>query len=88
MYTFSHVGKALLVTSLVLAAGFLVLSFSSFRLNQEMGVMTALTLVVALVLDFLLLPAILMRFHRDRECRCRVCYIDVQTERFEVGVNS
>jgi predicted RND superfamily exporter protein len=86
--TFTHVGKALWVTSLVLAAGFLVLSLSSFRLNQEMGVMTAITLVVALVLDFLLLPAILMAFHRDPECACNVCQCVSGSELSNSGVGS
>ena len=75
MHTFSHVGKALWVTTLVLVAGFLVLSFSSFRLNQEMGVMTALTLLAALIMDFLLLPAILMMIDRDEVCHCEMCQI-------------
>lgn len=84
METFAHVGKALWVTSMVLAAGFFVLSFSSFRLNQEMGVMTAITLVVALILDFLLLPAMLMMFHRDSKCRCRVCQSRCRGEQLAV----
>ncbi len=61
-YAFSTVGVALIVNTLILVAGFLVLSTSSFKINNEMGLVTALTLALALILDFLLLPAVLLKF--------------------------
>ncbi|MFW2439987.1 MAG: efflux RND transporter permease subunit [Arenicellales bacterium] len=60
-YAFTSVGRALLVTSVVLIAGFLVLSFSAFRLNSDMGLLTALVIALALLADFLLLPPLLMK---------------------------
>jgi len=63
-FTFSHVGMALLVTTIILVAGFLVLGFSDFQINVDMGILTAITLAVALVLDFLLLPPLLMLIDR------------------------
>ena len=59
-YAFSTVGLALVATSIVLALGFLVLTRSAFALNADMGLMTALTIIFALIADFLLLPTILM----------------------------
>ncbi|MCG8670271.1 MAG: efflux RND transporter permease subunit [Pseudomonadales bacterium] len=59
-YAFSTVGIALWITSLVLVIGFMVLSFSEYNRNAEMGLMTAITIALALVVDFLLLPAILL----------------------------
>jgi predicted RND superfamily exporter protein len=59
-YAFNTVGLALVVTSLVLAAGFFVLTFSAFQLNSNMAIMTAVTIVFAIVADFLLLPPLLM----------------------------
>jgi len=59
-YAFGTVGLALLVTSIVLIAGFMVLSFSAFTLNSNMAFMTAVTILFALVADFLLLPPLLM----------------------------
>jgi predicted RND superfamily exporter protein len=59
-YAFSTVGVALLVTTLVLFAGFMVLAQSAFELNSGMGLLTGVTIVIALVLDFLLLPPILI----------------------------
>ena len=61
-YAFNTVGLALVVTSLVLIAGFLVLTFSAFALNSNMAFMTAVTIIFALLADFLLLPPILMAF--------------------------
>jgi predicted RND superfamily exporter protein len=59
-YAFSTVGSAMLVTTSVLVAGFLVLSQSTFEMNAGMGLLTALILAIALVADFTLLPALLM----------------------------
>ena len=59
-YAFSTVGLALVVTSIVLIAGFMVLTFSAFILNSNMALMTAVTILFALVADFLLLPPLLM----------------------------
>ncbi|MCK5360144.1 MAG: MMPL family transporter, partial [Gammaproteobacteria bacterium] len=59
-YAFSTVGVALWITSAVLVSGFIVLSFSLFTMNSGMGLMTAITITVALALDFLFLPPLLM----------------------------
>lgn len=59
-YAFSTVGQALLVTSFVLVAGFLVLAQSNFGLNSDMAKITVLIIILALILDFLMLPALLM----------------------------
>ena len=58
---FRTVGRALLTTSLVLVAGFVVVSLSSFELNAGMGKLTALVIVLALAADFFLLPPLLMK---------------------------
>jgi predicted RND superfamily exporter protein len=59
-YAFSTVGLALVATSVVLVAGFTVLTFSAFALNSNMAFMTAVTIIFAIVADFLLLPPLLM----------------------------
>jgi len=59
-YAFSTVGTALWTTSVVLVCGFLMLGLSSFTMNSELGIMTALTIFIALILDFLLLPPLLI----------------------------
>ncbi|MBL1142301.1 MAG: MMPL family transporter [Proteobacteria bacterium] len=60
-YAFITVGKALVVTSIVLVTGFLILATSSFELNSGMGLLTAIVIAFALFADFLLLPSILMK---------------------------
>ncbi len=59
-YAFSTVGQALWVTTAILIAGFSVLSFSTFKINGDMGQLTALAIAMALLADFLLLPTILL----------------------------
>ena len=61
MYSFRMVGKAIITTTVVLAAGFFVLAFSSFDVNSSMGLMVGITIVIALVWDFLFLPALLVK---------------------------
>jgi uncharacterized protein len=63
-WTFEQVGQALVITTLVLVAGFSVLMLSGFKLNADMGFLVALTLALALVLDLLLLPALLLIFDK------------------------
>ena len=66
VYAFSTVGRALMITSVVLIAGFLVLALSSFELNSGMGLLTAIVIAFALLADFLLLPPLLMKFEEKR----------------------
>nr|WP_046030962.1 MMPL family transporter [Vibrio vulnificus] len=61
-YAFHTVGRALWITTVVLVAGFSVLAMSQFRLNSDMGQLSAIVIFVALVIDFVLLPSLLMRF--------------------------
>ncbi len=60
-YSFHTVGTALWTTSIILVAGFLVLSLSGFKINSDMGLMTAITITLALAMDFLFLPTLLMK---------------------------
>jgi len=61
-YAFHTVGRALWITTVVLVAGFSVLAMSSFRLNADMGQLSAIVIFIALVVDFVFLPALLMKF--------------------------
>lgn len=61
-YSFHTVGVALFVTSVVLVCGFLVLTFSHFNPSANMGLLLALSIAVALLIDFLLLPPLLLLF--------------------------
>ena len=61
-YAFHTVGTALWVTSLVLVLGFGILAFSKFELNSGMGLLTSITIGLALLADFFFLPPLLMKF--------------------------
>jgi len=63
-YAFHTVGIALLVTTLVLVAGFMVLTQSAFKLNSDMGLLTAITIALALAADFFFLPPLLMKLDK------------------------
>jgi len=65
-YAFSSVGIAIVVTSVVLVAGFMVLAQSTFALNSEMALLTSIAIAMALLADFLLLPVLLMRMDRSK----------------------
>ncbi len=65
-YAFSTVGIALLVTTAVLGLNFAILGFSNFRINIDMGVLTAMTIVFALLAQLLFLPALLLVTERAR----------------------
>ncbi len=69
-YAFNSVGLALLVTSLVLVTGFMILAQSHFYLNSSMGLLTSVVIMLALIIDLTLLPALLMKFpgrlHTDK----------------------
>ncbi|ULN65427.1 MMPL family transporter [Vibrio gigantis] len=64
-YAFHTVGRALWITTVVLVAGFSVLAMSSFRLNSDMGLLSAIVIFIALVVDFILLPSLLMIFDKQ-----------------------
>ncbi|MGI9235419.1 MAG: efflux RND transporter permease subunit, partial [Woeseiaceae bacterium] len=68
-YAFRSVGVAIVVNTVVLTAGFLVLLTSSFKVNADMGMLTALAIVFALIIDFLFLPALLLFIDREQSNR-------------------
>ncbi|MFK7854955.1 MAG: RND family transporter [Granulosicoccus sp.] len=66
-YAFNTVGIALSVTTAVLVAGFLVIAQSNFQVNSQMGLLTAITIAIALIVDFLFLPALLLLVDGDKD---------------------
>ena len=64
--TFQATGRALWTTTAILVAGFLVFATSGFEVSWTLGILVAITLVLALVADFLLLPPLLMAFDRRK----------------------
>ena len=61
---FRTVGQALWTTTAVLSAGFLVFAASGFEVSWALGLLVTITIIFALVADFLLLPTLLMAIDR------------------------
>ncbi len=58
--TFADVGKPIVITTLWLSSGFFVLVFGSIVPTQIFGVLTAMSMVFALMGDLFLLPALIL----------------------------
>ena len=58
----NDVGRALFITSTVLVCGFLVFLLSAMDSQASFGVLLAITITVALIADFLLMPSLVMTF--------------------------
>lgn len=65
--TYLTTGKAMILTTLILCAGFLLLIFSSFLGTFYMGLMLCITLLVALVADLTVLPVLLLVFYNPKK---------------------
>lgn len=59
---FEIVGPGMIAMTLALASGFACLAFSGFQINAWMGLMAALTILIAVLFDLLFIPAILLAF--------------------------
>jgi uncharacterized protein len=66
-YAFGTVVAAIGITTMVLIAGFLVLMLSHYRMISELGLMCAMVIGLALLCDFFLTPALLMKFDRPTD---------------------
>ena len=64
---FNGVGTALVVTTLIFTAGFAILAQSTFGVNSYMAMLTGIALVIALVADMTLLPALLIALDKDKK---------------------
>ncbi len=65
-HALEHVGGAIIATTLLLGVGFSVLAQSQFNVNAQMGLLTTLVIVLALIFDLVFLPALLFFLARRR----------------------
>ena len=66
-FAFNHVGPSIVFTTVVLVAGFSAMALlSEFRVNSDMGKMTSIILVIALLFDLIALPVLLMIYDREK----------------------
>jgi len=64
--TLSTTGKAMLTITLVFAGGFSALSFSHYSANADLGLMTAVTILIAVIMDLIVLPAFLLQVYAKK----------------------
>ncbi|WP_421765302.1 efflux RND transporter permease subunit [Ekhidna sp.] len=63
--TFKHAGSAMLITSLIMSAGFSLYLFSNFGATFYLGLFVSLSLIIALIIDLSLLPILLITFQKN-----------------------
>jgi predicted RND superfamily exporter protein len=63
--TFHSTGRAMLVTTIVLATGFFIYTFSEMTNLYNFGLITGIVIIVALLSDFLMVPALLKLVEKD-----------------------
>lgn len=59
LYAFDTAGTAIVATTVILVAGFGLLSTSVFKPNADLGLLTAIAITLAMVINFLVMPALL-----------------------------
>ena len=57
--TIGHTGKAIVIVSIVIAGGFAIFLFSSFVPNRYFGLLVAIAMLTAPIVDLLLLPLLI-----------------------------
>lgn len=68
-YAFHEAGSAMIVTTLILATGFAILATSNFLPNSTMSLLTTIAIVLALPIDLLLLPLLVLMVDRDKTAK-------------------
>ncbi len=61
--TFHHAGSAMLITSIIVIAGFSLFLFSDFGATYYLGLFVCLSLLIALIIDLTILPLLLLLIH-------------------------
>ncbi len=62
--TFYHAGSAMLITSIIMIAGFALFLLSEFGATFYLGLFVSLSLLVALIVDLTILPILLLTFNK------------------------
>lgn len=84
-----HTGPAMITTSIVLATGFSCLALSGFQINAWLGLMTAVTILVALIFDCLFIPSTLLLAGKRSHAQDTPDVLDnLDLDRAELGRNA
>lgn len=69
-------GKSIMYTSIVLFAGFIIFTFSSFGGTIALGLLTSITLIISMFTNLILLPALIMTFDKPKRKKDEYLLID------------
>lgn len=69
--TIHDTGLSIIYTSLILFAGFMIFAFSGFQGTKALGWLTSLTLVMAMITNLTILPAMLLWMEKALQRRAR-----------------
>lgn len=69
--TINETGLSIIYTSLILFAGFMIFSFSEFQGTKALGWLTSLTLVMAMITNLTILPAMLLWMEKALQKKAR-----------------
>jgi predicted RND superfamily exporter protein len=64
--TYLSTGKAMILTAMVIAAGFATLMLSDFKSTFYVGMMISVTLLFALIAELVLMPVLLVVFYGNK----------------------
>lgn len=59
-----EIGKSMFYTSVILFAGFIIFAFSSFGGTIALGILTSCTLLISMITNMVLLPALILSFDK------------------------
>lgn len=65
-------GRALVITNVILCAGFFTYTLSFLSSNVRFGLLSGCAVLFALAADFLLVPALLVLVHRKKNPKSEV----------------
>jgi uncharacterized protein len=64
--TLKTTGRAMLVTSVVLSCGFFIYAFATMQNLVNFGLLTAFTIIMALLADYLIAPALMVIVNKKK----------------------
>ena len=83
-YAFSTVGMAIITTTIVLSAGFFILGQSAFAMNSGMALLTAITIIIALIIDLVFLPVLILAIDKKKKKRALI----PKTDKGEIAIST
>jgi hypothetical protein len=80
-----HTGMGIIYTSVVLFMGFIIFVPSQFGSTQSLGILTSVTLFIAMFSNLLLMPALLIRFDRRGRLEGKAMIDEEEADATEAG---